>query len=41
MCNHIWKEEKRTYYFDYWGFRVNVIYFSCVKCGKIKKKKFW
>ena len=41
MCDHIWEEINRTHYFDYWGYKVIVIYFSCSKCGRTKKRKFW
>lgn len=41
MCDHIWEEINRTHYFDYWGYKVIVIHFSCSKCGRTKKRKFW
>lgn len=41
MCKHELIEQDREKYIDYQGYKVIIISYKCIKCGKIKKKKYW
>lgn len=41
-CLHEWKKLRLVEeYHDYSGFRVGVFECECIKCGKIRIRKYW
>lgn len=43
ICEHDYSKlnAKEKFYYDYSGFKVIAIIYTCAKCGKNKTKKYW
>ena len=41
FCKHVFQPIDATRGYDYFGYRVVVISYKCLRCGTVRLKKYW